>query len=85
MVRCLTDAELERISRYRQLEAEALKAAAKSKNAQTRDAYQTIAVAWARLIADIEHIALHDELDDPQDFDFLPPSEGQRRGKPVRR
>ena len=78
MVRSLTDAELERIFRYRQLETEALRAAAACRNTATSDAFKTIAAAWAKLIADIEHIAEHEELDDPRDFDFMPPPERQR-------
>ena len=81
MVRSLTDAELERIFRYRQLQAEALRAAAACRNTATSDAYKTIAAAWAKLIADIEHIAEHEELDDPHDCDFMPPPQLQRAGK----
>jgi len=85
MVRSLNDAELERIFRYRLLETEALRAAATCRNPATSDAYKTIAVAWAKLIADIEHIAEHEEPDYSRDFEFMPPPERQRAGKPLRK
>ena len=81
MVRSLTDAELERIFRYHQLETEALRAAAACRNTATSDAYKAIAAAWAKLIADIEHIAEHEAPDDSRAFDFMPPPQLQRAGK----
>lgn len=83
MVRSLTDAELERIFRYRQLEMEALRAATACRDTVTRDAYKTIAEAWAKLISNIEHIAEHEEPDYAHDFDFMPLPERQPARKPL--
>jgi hypothetical protein len=86
MPRCLTDAECERIARYCLLQTEALRAAATCKSTETRDAYKTIAAAWAKMIADIEQIAEHEEEpDDARDFGFMPPPERQRAGKALRK
>ena len=77
-----TDGECERIARYRRLEAEALRAAAACKHVQTRDAYKTIAVAWAKLISDIEEMARHEDEFEPN---FFPPPVRPHTGKTVRR
>ena len=76
MVRPLTETEWSRVSRYRVLEAEALKAAATSRSEHTREAYKTIATGWAKLIADIEGLARHED-----EFEFFPPPARAPTGK----
>ena len=78
MVRPLTESEWSRISRYRVLEAEALKAAAACKEDHSRNAYQTIAAGWSKLISDIEEMARHEE---ERDLEFFPPPARARIGK----
>ena len=50
----LTDAEFERLARYRKLESDAERAGALCKDSGIRNAYSDIARAWAIMAEDVE-------------------------------